>query len=169
MPDFHACERTFQLLAQVSGRAGRGERPGEVYVQTFDPAHESIVLASKHDYEGFYYQEIVQRRDLRYPPFARIVNVVAADEDEKRAIDRCERLAASLRAAIVNTGGDSEAQILGPVACPLARVKNKYRWHLMLRCATRPALLAILTSALDALTATDRAGLSVDIDPTTML
>ncbi len=169
MPDFHACERTFQLLAQVSGRAGRGERPGEVFVQTFDPAHESIVLASKHDYEGFYYQEIVQRRDLRYPPFARLANVISADEDEKRAMDRIERLAQQLRSAIVNAGDDHEAQILGPVACPLARVRNRYRWHLMLRCATRPALLALLTTALAGLTATDRAGLTLDIDPTTML
>jgi primosomal protein N' (replication factor Y) len=169
MPDFHACERTFQLLAQVSGRAGRGERPGEVFVQTFDPAHESIVLASKHDYEGFYYQEIVQRRDLRYPPFARLANVVSTDEDERRAIERIERLAQQLRAAIVNADDDHEAQILGPVACPLARVRNRYRWHLMLRCATRPALLALLVAALNNLTATDRIGLTVDIDPVTML
>ncbi|MDR3709038.1 MAG: primosomal protein N' [Capsulimonadaceae bacterium] len=169
MPDFHAAERTFQLLAQVSGRAGRGERPGEVYIQTFDPAHESIVLAAAHDYEGFYYQEIVQRRDLRYPPFARLANIIAVDEVEEQASARCSHLADRLRAAIVNAGSDNEAQILGPVACPLARVRNRYRWHLMLRCATRPALLSLLRAALAEMPIAERIGLTIDIDPSTML
>jgi len=169
MPDYHAAERTFQLLAQVSGRAGRGERPGEVFVQTFDPAHESIILAAKHDYEGFYYQEIVQRRDLRYPPFARLANVVATEEEEHRASEKCERIARALRNAIVNAGEDHEAQVLGPVACPLARIRNRYRWHLMLRSSTRPALVALLSAALAELSASERAGLTIDIDPTTML
>lgn len=169
MPDYHAAERTFQLLAQVSGRAGRGERPGEVFVQTFDPAHESIVLAARHDYQTFYYQEIVQRRDLRYPPFARLANIVATEEEEQRACEKCERLAQALRSAIVNAGDDYEAQIMGPVACPLARVRNRYRWHLMLRCATRPALLDLLRSALAEIGVSDRSGLVIDIDPVSML
>ena len=85
LPDFRAGERAFQLLTQVAGRAGRGQTPGEVIVQTFSPEHESVRRAAEHDYLGFYADAIAQRRELAYPPFAHLANAVFADEDEAQA------------------------------------------------------------------------------------
>lgn len=168
VPDFRAAERSFQLLTQVAGRAGRGSRPGEVLVQTFDPDNESIAQAAQHDYLGFYFHEIAQRRDLRYPPFACLANIVAADESEERAIASAESAARELHAAI-SEGSCPDAQVLGPVACPLARLRGRYRWHVLLRCDDKPGLLALLKKAMDRLPAGDRRALSLDIDPLTML
>lgn len=168
VPDFRAAERAFQLLTQVAGRAGRGSRPGEVLVQTFDPDNESICQAAAHDYLRFYFQEIGQRRELRYPPFACLANIVASDENEQRAIACAERLSLELSSEILNGAFDG-AQILGPVACPLARLRGRYRWHVLLRCEEKNAVLAILRAALSRLSAGDRRALTLDIDPLSML
>ncbi len=166
IPDFRAPERTFQLLTQVAGRAGRGKLPGTVIVQTFSPEHESIEFASRHDYRGFYESAISQRQELGYPPFSHLANVVFADEAENEAQGRAQRLAEILRADL---GPDPAVQILGPVACPLSRLRNRYRWHLALRTPTKPALLAALKAAVGQLTATERSGMTLDIDPLSML
>ena len=166
LPDFRAGERAFQLLTQVAGRAGRGKTPGEVIVQTFSPEHESVRRAAEHDYLGFYADAIAQRRELAYPPFAHLANAVFADEDEARAQAASRRLAEVLRAQMDLQSG---AQVLGPVACPLSRLRNRYRWHLVVRCADKATLLRLLRLGLAELTQTERAGLSLDIDPLTML
>ncbi len=166
IPDFRAPERTFQLLTQVAGRAGRGKIPGTVVVQTFSPEHESIQFASRHDYLGFYESAIAQREELGYPPYSHMANVVFTDESEEEAQKRSQRLAEILRAEI---GPASAVQLLGPVACPLSRLRGRYRWHLALRAPTKPALLALLKSAIAQLTATDRSGMTLDIDPLSML
>ena len=167
IPDFRAPERAFQLLTQVAGRAGRGDTPGEVLIQTFTPEHESIQRAAHHDYLGFYADAIEQRRELGYPPFSHMANCVFADEDERLAQTRAAHLANVLHAEIAHQ--NASAQILGPVACPLARLRSKYRWHLALRAPTRETLLALLTNALSTLNTSERIGLSLDIDPLTML
>ena len=167
IPDFRAGERAFQLLTQVAGRAGRGKTPGQVIIQTFTPEHESVRRAATHDYLGFYADAIGQRRELGYPPFAHLANAVFADEDENLARQRAQRLADELGAAIDQA--HLSAQVLGPVACPLARLRGRYRWHLAVRCPDKAGLLRLLQTALDATTQTDRAGLSLDIDPLTML
>jgi primosomal protein N' (replication factor Y) len=166
VPDFRAPERAFQLLTQVAGRAGRGRAAGSVIVQTFSPDHESVGFAARHDYRGFYDQAIAQRRELGYPPFSHLANLVVTDESEDAARGRCQRLADVLRALV----GDAEGvRLLGPVACPLSRLRGRYRWHLALRAPTKPALLECLRAGLAGLTAGERSGLTVDIDPLSML
>ncbi len=167
MPDFRAGERAFQLLTQVAGRAGRGETPGEVIVQTFSPEHESVLRAARHDYLGFYAGAIEERRELSYPPFSHLANAVFADEQEELAQAASRRLASILVAQIDRQ--DVPAQVLGPVACPLSRLRNRYRWHLVVRCADKPILLALLRASVAELTQTERRALSLDIDPMTML
>ncbi len=167
IPDFRAAERAFQLLTQVAGRAGRGKTPGQVIVQTFTPEHESVQRAATHDFLGFYADALPQRRELGYPPFAHMANAVFTDEDEALAQSRARRLAEALHETIDIEG--AQAQGLGPVACPLARLRGRYRWHLALRCPRKEGLLAVLRTALASLTASERSGLSLDIDPLTML
>ena len=166
VPDFRAGERAFQLLTQVAGRAGRGAVSGSVIVQTFSPEHDSVQFASTHDYLGFYAHAIEQRQEVGYPPFAHMANCVFTDESEDEARKRSYRLANVLRAALSD---DPAVQVLGPVACPLSRLRGRYRWHLALRAPNKPHLLALLRQAVAALTDTDRAGLTLDIDPLTML
>ncbi len=166
IPDFRAPERAFQLLTQVAGRAGRGKVPGAVIVQTFSPEHESVQFAAKHDYLGFYAQAIGQRQELGYPPFAHMANLVFTDEAEDEARKRGYRLANILRAQLDPA---SEVTLLGPVACPLSRLRGRYRWHLALRAPAKETLLALLREALAALTTGERLGLSLDMDPLSML
>ena len=167
IPDFRAPERAFQLLTQVAGRAGRGKIPGRVIVQTFTPEHESVQFAAKHDYLAFFENAIAQREELGYPPFSRMANLVFTDESEEEAQKRCRHLANVLRAHIESA---SEAlQVLGPVACPLARLRGRYRWHLAVRAPSGSALLGLLRTSLSELTYSERGGLSLDIDPLTML
>jgi primosomal protein N' (replication factor Y) len=166
IPDFRAPERAFQLLTQVAGRAGRGKVPGIVIVQTFSPEHESVLFAAKHDYLGFYEQAIGQRQEVGYPPFAHMANVVFTDEDEDEARKRGYRMANVLRA---HMGSESDVTLLGPVACPLSRLRGRYRWHLALRAPAKETLLALLRAALAELTAGERLGLSLDMDPLSML
>lgn len=133
-PDFRAGERTFQLLAQVSGRAGRGDVPGRVVLQTYNPEHFSILAAKAQDFKTFYEQEIVFRKALNYPPFSRMVQLKISGKDkiktEKVALllgDSCRRL---------HKGSQSFArsvEILGPIASPLSRIARKYRWQILLK------------------------------------
>ena len=166
IPDFRAPERAFQLLTQVAGRAGRGKIPGVVIVQTFSPEHESVLFAAQHDYLGFYAQAIEQRREVGYPPFAHMANVVFTDESEDEARKRGYRMANILRAQI---GGTADVRLLGPVACPLSRLRGRYRWHLALRAPAKETLLRLLRAVLADMTTTERLGLSLDIDPLSML
>ncbi|MDF2440806.1 MAG: hypothetical protein JWN98_1790 [Abditibacteriota bacterium] len=161
VPDFRAAERTFQLLAQVAGRAGRGDRPGKVLIQTLATDHPAIEAARAHDFEKFVQQEIANRREPPYPPFSYVVNIIAQDESEKVAKERIERLSVRLWNAIEKSGGKTE--LLGPVSCPISRVKNKFRFHLLLRDRNRPRLHKVL-STYDDLSREEREGLTVDVD-----
>ncbi|HEX8550265.1 MAG TPA: primosomal protein N' [Abditibacteriaceae bacterium] len=166
MPDFRASERTFQLLAQVAGRAGRGDKSGKVIIQTLDPDHYSVAAARDHDYETFVKQELEFRGSPPYPPFSHIVNIVSSDEEEKMALMRLQKLSLAFAAKIETLGGGTE--ILGPVDCPVSRVKNKYRFHLMLRDRNKPRLHKVL-GVYDELSQGDKAGLMVDVDASSLL
>ncbi|MGI4788759.1 MAG: primosomal protein N' [Janthinobacterium lividum] len=166
IPDFRAPERTFQLLTQVAGRAGRGKIPGTVIVQTFSPEHESIQFAARHDYLGFYESAIAQRQELSYPPFSQMANIVFTDESEDEARKRSYRLTNILRAVLKP---ESPIQLLGPVACPLSRLRGRYRWHLALRAPSKPELLTLLRTGIAQMTPSERSGMTLDIDPLTML
>jgi primosomal protein N' (replication factor Y) len=187
MPDFRAAERTFQLLAQVSGRAGRGDRPGRVLIQTLADDHYAIEAARSQDYEAFVKQEMEFRASPPYPPFSHVVNIISQDESEGTAKARLDELALALLEAIAReNGGDNGntdlaslvseprtseprgTELLGPVDCPLARVKNKFRFHLMLRDRNRPRLHRVL-EVIDRLPREARSGLIVDVDAMALL
>lgn len=174
MPDFRASERAFQLLTQVSGRAGRGRKPGHVIVQTFNPEHESVAAAANHDYETFYRREIINRRELGYPPFTRLANIVSQDEDSRAAESRLLALAFHLGGSVSpldgpKISGDDALTVLGPAACPLSRLRNKYRWHLLIKCADYDTLRVRLRAAFSRLAPPERIGVSVDLDPASLL
>ncbi|MFN8371601.1 MAG: primosomal protein N' [Anaerolineae bacterium] len=159
LPDFRAGERTFQLLTQVAGRAGRGLLGGQVVLQTYQPGHYAIAAASKHDYATFYERELAYRRELNYPPFRRLVRIVFRFPKDIKAQSEAERAAAWLRDQLRKlkmTG----TEMIGPAPCFFHRVDNHFRWQIILR-GPSPA---------DALKAMDIArGWYVDIDPVDVL
>ncbi len=131
LPDYRAAERTFQLLAQVAGRAGRSRRGGRVIVQTYDPEHYAIQAAARHDYAAFARQEMAYRRELGYPPFGRLVALRVSDQNSGRCQAAATRLGRWLAAEIRRTG--AQVDLIGPVPCFFARIGGKYRWQIVLR------------------------------------
>jgi primosomal protein N' (replication factor Y) len=129
LPDFRAAERTFQLLTQVAGRAGRDATPGRVIIQAFDPDHYGIRPVKNHDYEAFYAEELRHRSALSYPPFGQLVHARVSAEDEGTASAACATLAAALRSDPAAAG----VELLGPAPSPLARLRGRYRFQLLLK------------------------------------
>lgn len=166
VPDFRAAERTFQLLAQVAGRAGRGEKAGRVLIQTLAADDPSIVAAATHDFDSFVKAEIEARQQIPNPPFSHAVNVISTHEDEATAKFRLEKLALKFGDAIAQGGGGTD--LLGPVSCPLSRVKNKFRFHLLLRDRSRPRLHRVL-NVYDALPHDEKEGFTIDVDALSIL
>jgi primosomal protein N' (replication factor Y) len=145
-----------------------------VIVQTFNPEHESVATAANHDYETFYRGEIVNRRELGYPPFTRLANIVSQDEDERTAESRLYALATHLggtRSLLdgPKLGGDDTLTVLGPAPCPLGRLRGKYRYHLLLKCADLDTLRARIKAAFVKLTPSERYNVAIDIDPLSLL
>jgi len=164
VPDFRSAERTFALLSQVAGRAGRGESPGRVLIQTYSPEHYALTCAASHDYEGFCAQEIGGREALGYPPFGHLVNLVLAGNEEAKV----QRAAAALAEALERDAGGVE--VLGPAPCPLARLRGKSRVQILLKAAERAPLRRLL-ARLPLIGKLIPAGVSlaVDVDPVDML
>lgn len=160
MPDFRAAERTFQLLTQVAGRAGRGVNPGAVIIQTFSPEHYSVQKAMRQDYRGFFEKEIKYRAELRYPPFSRFANLIASDEDVTTARARAEALAAAFKATL-----PKDVELIGPAPAPLSKLKSLYRWHVVLRAPVEAPLSDYIRTALSRLSTGERSGLTIDVDP----
>jgi primosomal protein N' (replication factor Y) len=132
LPDFRAGERTFQLLSQVAGRAGRGERPGHVIIQTYSPEHYAIQAVLKQDYEAFYNQEIAFRRELGEPPFSQLVRLTYVHVNETACKTEAERMKHQLEADIAGRG-IIDVSIIGPATAFIARLRGRYRWQLTLR------------------------------------
>jgi primosomal protein N' (replication factor Y) len=133
IPDFRAAERTFQILTQVSGRGGRGDSPGAVVIQTFNPDHYAIRRAKHHHYEGFYADELPLRKALFYPPFSRIINLQISclrQADGKKGIERIGRLVRELSGMKSLQG---RIDIIGPAEAPVSKMKGRYRWQILLR------------------------------------
>jgi len=170
VPDFRAAERTFQLLVQVAGRAGRGDAPGRVIVQTFRPEHPSVAAAATHDYAGFMARELERRRALGYPPFSRLVNLRLEGRDGARVEHAAREVAARLRrqARALQLADDA---VLGPAPPPVERVRGRYRWQILLRAPDVRALRALARLAAACGPALGRAHvrLAVDVDPYSML
>ena len=168
LPDFRAGERTFQLISQVTGRAGRGEKPGRVIVQTFQPEHYSIRMAQNHDYSGMYNREIELRKSLGYPPFSRIINIKIEGKLEENVRDAAARLATLAR----KFQNRSEPEILGPAPAPLTRIRDRYRWQILLKGEKIDFLhgfLNNLTGEIPGLTKGGKVKISFDVDPEYMM
>lgn len=165
LPDFRAGERTFQLLVQVAGRAGRGDIEGEVIVQSFTPFHPAIQFARQHDYRGFYEQEIEFREQLRYPPVTRLVLVTVRSRSETKAQFVARALAKDLGARLSGTG-----VIFGEVApAPLGRVEGWYRYQLTVRAENILPATAAIQETLKGRRWPEGVGVQVDVDPISML
>jgi primosomal protein N' (replication factor Y) len=158
LPDYRAAERTFQVLTQVAGRAGRSPLGGEVILQTFQPEHYAIQAASRHDYRAFYQQELKYRRQLGYPPFAHLVRLEFRHRDAAQA-ERAARSLASQLQTWLRQGGRRATELIGPVPCYFARVAGMYRWQIVLRGPDPASLLRDKPLA----------DWRVEIDPTSLL
>ncbi|HUH13229.1 MAG TPA: primosomal protein N', partial [Longimicrobiales bacterium] len=140
LPDFRASERTFQLLTQVAGRAGRGELGGEVLVQTALPHHYAIEAALSHDYVGFARREMEERSGPAYPPHTRMINVVASATEEEAARTAAEGAADWTLDALRADGAGGAVVLTGPAPCVIDRIRGRWRWHFLLRSASTAAL-----------------------------
>jgi primosomal protein N' (replication factor Y) (superfamily II helicase) len=162
LPDFRAAERVFQLMTQVSGRAGRGALPGRVVVQTYHPDHYAIKAATAHDYAGFAEREMKFRRTMHYPPFGVLANVLIQSEK----LEEAAGWASILGKYFAQNQNSGAVRVLGPCTAPIARIKNVYRFHLILKGATRKAVNAVLRGMLAhaAEAGVPRRNLVVDVD-----
>jgi primosomal protein N' (replication factor Y) len=158
-PDFRAAERTFQLLTQVAGRAGRGSELGRVVVQTYTPDHYGIVAAEQHDYEAFSAQEIGFRRRAQYPPFTSLVRLLVTSDQENDAADTARLLA--------RTCTCSGVTVVGPAPAPLSRLKDRFRWHILLK-GEKANVLAVARNAL-ATVPDGSSHVVADVDPLSLL
>jgi primosomal protein N' (replication factor Y) len=168
IPDFRAAERAFHLFVQVAGRAGRGDAPGRVLVQTYDPEHHAIRFAAKHDVVGFIERELTDRRELGYPPFSRVALVRVDAVEEKDARAAC----ATLAKVALDAAKDARppVEVLGPAAAPLARLRNRYRFRVMLRSRERAALRKVLLAVERARADVPReVRCAIDVDPVQFL
>ncbi len=159
LPDFRSSERTFQLLTQVSGRAGRADKPGEVLIQTFNPEHYAIQLAQKQDYERFFRIEMGIRHMGNYPPYFYTALITARDKDENAAAKKMFELGDLLKQKL-----SSETMILGPTPRPIARIKNRYYYQIVLKYKKEPNLRSVLNGILEEAQHEQRHGLQVTID-----
>ncbi len=143
LPDFRASERTFQLLEQVAGRAGRGSEEGEVLVQTYRPGHFALTHAARHDYVGFAERELADRAEPGYPPFRRLANLVLSGTGEERVQEEADRLADWTR-NLIETRGLEGIRVVGPAPCPIDRLRDRWRWHFLLKSVEAATLGAVL-------------------------
>jgi primosomal protein N' (replication factor Y) len=133
-PDFRAGERTFQLLAQVAGRAGRGDMPGRVVLQTYNPEHFSITAAQQQDFKTFYAREIQYRQALRYPPFSRIILLRISGRDSARTAEHAQAIGRRCRELQQGRRPYRETlEIFGPIEAVLTRIAGRYRWQIMVK------------------------------------
>lgn len=167
LPDFRASERTFQMITQSAGRAGRGEKPGKVIIQSYNPDHYSLYYAKNHDFVGFYKEEIKLREDMDYPPFSHLGQIMVSGYDEEKVIN-----AAKDSAKIINKiiGRCNNAKLWGPSPAPLSKINNRYRWQLILKSKTEEELIDILKDYNDCSASIFKdVSISIDINPLNML
>lgn len=180
LPDFRAGERTFQLLTQVAGRAGRHHLPGEVVVQTYAPEHYAIEAAARHDYDSFVRHELRHRRAMGYPPFCRLILITMSHEELPLLAAESERFAEALRRLAAGAGvlgpldrpGPAAFDVLGPVASPIARMKDRYRFQCMIKyrgSVDAPALVRQALASFADGPARSRVQFAVDVDPQVIL
>ena len=164
LPDFRAAERTFQLLTQAAGRCGRGDRPGEVLIQTYRPDHYSILAAAQQDYGAFYRQEIETRRELKYPPFSQLVSITVSSRNPDEVAKRAQALAEEIRHRAVGR----PVEVLGPAPSPIPRLRGCHRWQVLVRAAPGEAQ-GTLMEMLSKLREWAAGTITVDVDPVSFM
>ena len=164
IPDFRAAERTFQLLTQVAGRGGRGSSPGRVIVQTFNPGHYAITRAKDHDYMGFYDDELALRSALSYPPLTRIVNLQLSSLSREKGMEGLKGLRQFIADSLTRNKLKDKVEVIGPAESPIARIKGRHRWQLLLKGKDARAVHDLAKDVLSkaSITALD---IRVDVDP----
>lgn len=161
IPDFRAAERTFQLLSQVAGRAGRGSAPGKVVIQTFNPGNVAVATAQTHDYRAFYREVVREREEAGYPPYRKLVNILFTHESYAAVTHASQQAARNLRMAL------PEAELLGPTDCAIERVQNRWRKHILLKLAPE-AEVAGIAAAVEAVD-DKKVQIVVDVDAYSLL
>ncbi len=167
LPDFRAAERTFQVLTQVAGRTGRGTLKGEVFIQTYNPKHYAITMAQHHDYSGFYAREIVYRQRLSYPPFSRVINILLQGREELFTQEIASQLAEFLRRS-----KPREVAILGPAPAALTKLREKYRFQILIKSSHSLLMRNFIKEHLNAFTHKTHlkdVQFNVDVDPVSLL
>jgi primosomal protein N' (replication factor Y) len=165
--DLRAAERTFQLVTQVAGRTGRGDKGGRVLVQTFSPDHYAILAAIDHDYARFAAAELPGRREHLYPPFASLIRVIFRGESEPATEQLAEAAGAKLRAAIEKA--PFEHRVLGPAPCPIAKLRGLFRYHLLASSTSGDTLRAAVRGAMESLEPIEGVQWVIDVDPQDLL
>jgi len=172
-PDFRACERTFQLLAQVAGRAGRGEKPGSVILQTYNPDHFSIAAARQQDFIAFYRQEINFRKALNYPPYSRMVQLKISGKDPQETENHARLMGDLCRGLKTHLSDDYQrVEIMGPIEASLTRVAGRYRWQVLLKGLTATALHQFINQLMSEnpkVFARHTVQVTIDVDPYFMM
>jgi primosomal protein N' (replication factor Y) len=165
LPDFRANERTFQLITQVAGRAGRGPKGGQVFVQTFQPEHLTIQLAANHDYDSFAQDELATRQARGYPPFGRLARILVRSQSRQKAAEAIQAFAGRL----IEPARIAGIKILGPQPCPLAKLSRFWRYHILLKAPTAKAFLHFWDRMRSDLNPPGGVQMAIDVDPQSTL
>jgi primosomal protein N' (replication factor Y) len=165
LPDWRASERTFQLVAQVAGRAGRAASGGLVLVQTIHPHHPAITCAVRHDYEAFVAAELPLRQDAGYPPFCEVVRILVSHPE----LERTRAAAQKAREKLAPMAGEHGVELLGPAPCPIERVRGRWRWQLLLKCPRAEHLTRVVAWARERVAQSAPVRVTLDVDPGSML
>lgn len=168
LPDFRAAERTFQLITQVSGRAGRGDKPGKVIVQTYSPENYSIRYSATNDYIGFYSEEIKLREDMNYPPFSQIMSITLSSKDENLLIKNIQNVGILLKNKVSEY---DKIDMLGPVPCSISKIKDMYRWQIIFKGdLTKEFCFSIRNMVYELLKDNyNHIRISIDVNPNTLM
>jgi primosomal protein N' (replication factor Y) len=167
MPDFRSAERTFQLLTQVAGRAGRGDKPGRVLIQSYHTEHYALEFARAQVYEQFYEHEIHFRREMHYPPFVALVNLLVRHREYNRAAE----LGAELAARVRDSDRSGALRVLGPAPAPLGRLKGEHRLQILIKTGQRRRAREALDAALRNLreAGCDLRQIAIEVDPVSLM
>jgi primosomal protein N' (replication factor Y) len=164
IPDFRAAERTFQLLTQVAGRSGRGDKPGEVIIQTYNPEHYAIKHATKQDYVSFAEKELILRKALKYPPYYRFARFLFTHKNDKFLKEQVMKNTAIIE-KLQNSNNEKKLQILGPTPAPMIKLQNKFRYHLIIKADSVQLLSKTVNYLKKKLKLSSTIKISIDIDP----
>lgn len=168
--DYRSAERTFNLITQVAGRAGRGAVEGRAVVQTYTPENSAVRFAASHDYEGFYREEIEMRRAMWYPPFSELISIVASGLNETMVVRRMKEVGRLLHLRC-DDGSYGKVYILGPAAAGISKIKDRYRWHILIKCECASRLNDVLREIIDEHTASENSkwvSLTIDKNPASL-